>query len=68
MTILKKSNCDGILIETEKHTDRRGEYITVTLCDMYENFAEAEIFEDFGSEEEALAQHDALVAEYVELR
>lgn len=63
---LKKSNCNGIVIETEKCTDRSGTYFTVTLCDMYDDFAEAEIFDDLGSEAEALAQHDALVKEYAD--
>ena len=61
---IKKSNCNGIVIETEKCTDRSGTYFTVTLCDTFDDFAEAEVFDDLGSEEEALAQHDALVAEY----
>jgi len=62
-TTIKKSNCNGILIETEHCKDRSGEYWVVTLCDQYDDFAEPEIFEE-GCEAEALARHDALVEEY----
>ena len=63
---IKKSNCNGIVIVTEKYTDLNGTYFTVIVCDMYDDFAEADMFDDLGSEAEALAQHDALVAKYVD--
>lgn len=60
---IKKSNCNGILIETEHCTDKNGEWWEVTLVDQYDDWAEPEVFEE-GSEAEALARHDALVDEY----
>lgn len=63
MTILKKSNCNGVEIVTEKVVDKYGEYHTVTLCDRYDEFAEPEIFDDL-TEEEALKLHDEFVEEY----
>ena len=63
MSIIKKSNCNGILIETEHFTDKNGEWWEVTLVDQYDDWSEPEVFEE-GSEAEALARHDALVEEY----
>lgn len=60
---IKKSNCNGILIETEHCTGQSGEWWEVTLVDQYDDWGEPEVFEE-GSEAEALARHDALVEEY----
>ena len=63
---IKKSNCNGILIETEKCWHRQsagGAWWEVTLMDQYDDWSEPEVFEE-SSEADALARHDALVEEY----
>ena len=62
-TTLKKSNCNGVVIETEKVVDKHGEYFTVSIIDRYDAFAEANVFDEC-SEADALERHDALVEEF----
>lgn len=60
---LKKSNCNGILIETERCWDKNDEWFTVTIVDQYDDWSEPEVFDGY-TREEALAAHDKFVKEY----
>jgi len=62
-TTIKKSNCNGVCIETEKQTFRGCVSWAVCICDQYDEWAEPEEFE-YESEAEALVAHDQFVEEY----